>query len=147
MNGDDLIQKLVDETMPNASDTSGESICDVIELENYFVKRLSKTDPVAVTELRHLKEVGIEFIFKEKLSVYRLDHNQEIWDFPANWSIFEMMDEGCSITVKSNHRHAHLLEVFSVILGKKLSAIEFTFFSGKLTCMTHEQLQEQLAAA
>jgi hypothetical protein len=145
MNGDDFISKLVEETMSHTTEQDNNVECDVIELENYFNR---KNRPVVEDQNHHEIHVNrLEFITKVEMGVYRLDCRDEIWDFPMNWSVFEMMDEGCSITIRSNHKHSHLIKAFSHILNCEVVELDFDFNDGKLACEVKSYFSSQLAAA
>jgi hypothetical protein len=148
MIGDDFISKLVEETMSHTTEQDESVQCDVIELEKYF-NRKNHVVPAVPSHSLHASslEVQLEFISKLELGVYRLEWNDEIWDFPMNWSVFEMMDEGCSISIKNNHRHAHLLSAFSGILNNQVEGLDFSYVGGKLICSVKSVQVSQLAAA
>lgn len=145
MIGDDFISKLVEETMSHTVEQEETVVSDVIELEKYF-DRKNQTQPqhLANTSANNLDLI---FIDKNELGVYRLEWNDEIWDFPKNWSVFDMMDEGCSISIKINHRHAHLLNAFSLILNYNIESLDFSYLAGKLICHVRSVQIDQLAAA
>jgi len=148
MTGDDFITKLVEETMSHTKEHDENVQCDVIELEKYFNSKNQPSEAsVHSNRDQSSQEIQLEFIAKSELGVYRLECNNEIWDFPMNWSIFEMMDDGCSISIKSNHRHSHLLVAFTEILKSEVQVLDFSYVEGKLTCSARSVQNSQSAAA
>ncbi len=128
---DDLIGKLVNETMKGAS---GSSESNVVSLTDYFENKINN---VQVHTRRHpVENVNAELLqlnlpfcvgeFKNDTQVIKIKHNKVDVEIPINWSEFSMLnpDENFSFfAIDKDIDRTDLLNLFSDILEENLFSI------------------------
>ena len=115
-NDDFLISQLISETYDDAPQK--EQPNDVIDLRNYFEKKLNEIEFLSIKE--YLTQNGLvaqSVKYIEQIKCFRIILNNHIIDFPSNWSIFNDLTKGNLIFLESKNDQDYLLEIFSELRG------------------------------
>lgn len=117
-NDDTLISKLISETYPDDS-TDMDQPNNCIDLRRYFEKKLNEVDFISIVD--YLEQSNLDFKelkFKKDSRCYRLIYNEQVLDFPSNWSIFKEIKSADVVYLDQSLDQDFLIDLFAEISGK-----------------------------
>ncbi len=116
---DNFINVMINETCDGSLDKkndSSEAVSNVVNLRDYFEKKVNEVEFLSLKE--YLKDKNVKFVtldYSEKTKMYRMTLNENIFDFPENWSVFKTLRTENYIELI--HNDDLLNEIFAEFIG------------------------------
>ena len=105
--------------MKNIDDTLISQPSDVLDLRNYFERKLNEVEFNSLTDYLTQNNLEMsELLLQDQTKCYRLIHNQSVLDFPSNWSIFKEIETKNLVYIDESLDQDFLLDIFSEVTGE-----------------------------
>lgn len=121
-NDDLFLNTLINETYKDSA--TAESPCEVEELRFYFEKKLNEVDHASL--VNYLDQNKIEhssLSHNQTTRCYRMSYNEQVLDFPENWSFFKEIENEDFIYIDEDMDADMLLDIFSEMVEMEVNIL------------------------